>query len=257
MLVAVSPAKKLDFSPPPPGFDATMPTLAADTALLAKRARQLTRADLARLMKLSGKLAELNFQRYQSFGSANPGDGLKQAVFAFSGDTYVGLDAASLSVGDIAFAQDYFRILSGLYGVLRPLDLIEPHRLEMGTRLDTERGANLYEFWDGRPAETLNEALGGGGPRVVVNLASAEYFKSVKRSALDARVITPKFLEIRDGRAKTLALWAKRARGMMARFVITERIDDPEGLKDFSAGGYRYQPDGSDADCWLFTRDQP
>jgi cytoplasmic iron level regulating protein YaaA (DUF328/UPF0246 family) len=256
MLVLLSPAKSLDFDPPAAGLPATAPLLGDDTALLAERARALTPADLRRLMGISEALADLNHARFQAFGTARATPA-KQAALAFSGDTYTGLDAATLTAEDLAWAQDHLRILSGLYGALRPLDRIEPYRLEMGTRLDTGRGKDLYAFWKGRLGPLLDAAVAGHRHPVIVNCASAEYVKAAETKTLTARVITPVFQEERHGKARVIGLMAKRARGMMARHVIVNRLEDPAGLTAFAEGGYRYCPDASNEDVWVFRRPQP
>jgi len=256
MLAVLSPAKKLDFERAVAPLPPTEPVLAGDTVQLAKRVRKLKRQDIARLMGLSEALSELNYQRFQSFLDAPEGDAARPAALAFAGDTYVGLDAPSLSADDLTYAQQHLRILSGLYGLLRPLDRIQPYRLEMGTRLDTRRGADLYAFWGDRIAQALNDVFAGQEVPVLVNLASNEYFKAVDRKALKAPVLTCVFQEIRDGQAKVISFLAKRARGSMARYMITNRIDRPEGLKDFTTDGYRFQPDQSDQATFVFSRAQ-
>jgi len=254
MLAVLSPAKKLDFDRAVAPLTPTEPVLASDTAQLAKRTRKLKRQDIARLMGLSEALSELNYQRFQAFLDAPDGDAARPAALAFAGDTYVGLDAPSLSVEDLAYGQHHLRILSGLYGLLRPLDRIQPYRLEMGTRLDTRRGADLYAFWGDRISKALNDVFVGQETPLLVNLASNEYFKAVDRKALKAPVLTCVFQDIRDGEAKVISFLAKRARGAMARYMITNRIDRPEGLKDFSTDGYRFQPDQSDETKFVFSR---
>lgn len=255
MLILLSPAKSLDFAEPPPAVPRTQARLAEDLAALAGVTRSLSRADLRGLMDISEALAELNHARFQAFDPRHGAQG-KQAILAFDGDVYQGLDAASLSAEDLAFAQERLRILSGLYGLLRPLDAIQPYRLEMGTRLPTPRGRTLYAFWGDRIARALNEDLGpDGGP--VINLASQEYFSAVDTRALDARVITPVFKEERNGQARIVSFFAKKARGMMARHAVVNRLSRPEDLQGFSAGGYRFQPEASSPDSWVFTRPHP
>lgn len=254
MLAVLSPAKKLDFDRLPADLPVTDPALSDDIAMLAKRTRRLKRADIARLMSLSEALADLNYQRFQAFSDAPEEGAARPAALAFAGDTYVGLDAPSFSAADFAYAQDHLRILSGLYGILRPLDRIQPYRLEMGTRLDTRRGADLYAFWGARISKALNAVLEGQETRVLVNLASNEYFKAVDRKALKVPVLTCVFQEIREGEAKVISFLAKRARGSMARFMVTNRIDRPDGLKDFDTDGYRFQPSQSDATTFVFSR---
>jgi cytoplasmic iron level regulating protein YaaA (DUF328/UPF0246 family) len=254
MLAVISPAKKLDFETVLPGLAPTTPRLTDDTAALAARARTLKRAEIARLMDLSEALTELNFQRYQALSDRPEAAATRPAALAFAGDTYIGLDAPSLSSDDLTHAQDHLRILSGLYGLLRPLDRIQPYRLEMGTRLDTPRGPDLYAFWGERLARMLDEDLAGHASPIVVNLASQEYFRAVDAKALRAPVLSCVFKEERGGTAKVISFAAKRARGAMARFMIVNRIDRPEGLKDFTTDGYRFRAEQSDDASYVFTR---
>lgn len=257
MLVVVSPAKKLNFEDLAPFETHSQPDFLDHSEELIDVARKLTRADLGRLMKISDTLADLNYQRYQAFSQPFDLGNAKQAALAFSGDTYVGLDASSLSEEDFAFAQNHFRILSGLYGLLRPLDLMQPYRLEMGTRLQNDRGSDLYSFWGDIITDAINEALESQQDKTLINCASNEYFKAVRPKKLVGRVITPVFKEIKAGQAKVLGMFAKRARGMMARYVIENRLETPEGIKDFTTGGYQYRPDLSNDSDWVFTREQP
>lgn len=251
MLVLLSPAKKLDFETEGPSVRATKPRLSAKTAALAEAMRGHSARDIASLMSLSDSLAELNRERFQRFGEQSR----RAAVLAFAGDVYRGLDAKSLDPDGLTAAQGRLRILSGLYGLLRPLDAIEPYRLEMGTKLRAGGASDLYGFWGDDVAKLIAKDLGAHEDRTVVNLASNEYFKAAK--GVDAPVVTPVFKEEKDGQARTLALFAKVARGMMARYVVDERADRPEALKDFRRGGYRYQPKLSDETTWVFTRPQP
>lgn len=257
MLAVVSPAKKMDFDAADPALPASRPDFPEDTDILAETARGLSRSELQQLMKLSDKLAELNHQRFKAFSSTPGEDETKQAVLAFSGDTYTGLDAGTLDADDLAWAQDHLRILSGLYGVLKPLDRIQPYRLEMGRKLTNPRGGDLYAFWGTKLANALDAALESHQAPVVVNLASNEYFKAANAKAMKARVITPVFKEEQDGVLKMIGLFAKRARGMMARYIIVNRLEDPEGLKDFTEGGYKFQPGLSSDDEWVFVRPKP
>jgi len=256
MLAIVSPAKKLDFEPLDRQLAHTEPVFAEDALELAESARKLSRTELQRLMKLSDSLTDLNYERFKGFSSKPGPDQVKQAVMAFAGDTYTGLDAATLDEADLTYAQDHLRIISGLYGLLRPLDMIQPYRLEMGRRLKNTRGADLYDFWDDHLARAIDEIVAGHQAQVVVNVASNEYFKATRAGTLKARVITPVFKEIKNGEARVLGLFAKRARGSLARFMIQNRIEDPEGLKSFDTGGYVYQDEFSDDDNWVFTRVQ-
>ncbi len=250
MLAVISPAKKLNFDPLPEGFPQSFPEFQADANTLAATARKLAASDLRRLMSISEDLAQLNRARFRAFEKQSDDRNSKQAALAFAGDTYVGLQAESFDAGDLNFAQDHLRILSGLYGVLRPLDRIQPYRLEMGSRLKNRHGANLYAYWGDRVGAALDEAASGGP---VINLASAEYFKAAGK-ALRAPVITPAFREERDGDLKMISFFAKKARGMMARFIVRNRITDAEALKDFDMEGYRFQPSLSDGANWTFTR---
>ena len=256
MLIVLSPAKKLNFAPPPVTAPLSMPELTADTAELDRTTRRLKRTDLKRLMSISDALAELNYQRFQAFDPQSE-DGM-QAVLAFDGDVYTGLNARTLNKKALAWAQDHVRILSGLYGVLRPLDALQPYRLEMGTRLKTRRGASLYDFWRKQIPEALNRAAEGQADPTLVNLASQEYFGSVRTEALSVPHLTCHFKEVRPGEApRALMLYAKTARGLMARFAIDHRIDRAEGLKAFDTAGYGFNAALSSPTDWVFSRLQP
>ena len=257
MLVLVSPAKKLDFESDASSAAHSQPDFLEQTSALVNAAKKLSRAKLAQTMKLSDNLAELNYRRFQDFSIPFDLSNARQAAYVFNGDTYIGLDAHSLDEDDMAFAQDHLRILSGLYGMLRPLDLIQPYRLEMGARFQPGRKANLHEFWDDTISQAINEALNQQSDKTVINCASNEYFKAVKTKRLNGPVITPVFREIKDGQARTLGMFAKRARGMMARFIIKNRIETPDSIKGFKSGGYEYRADLSNDAEWIFTRDQP
>ena len=257
MLAVISPAKKLDFETAPKFKDHTLPEFIKDTEILVKTARKMSRAKLKQTMKLSDTLAELNYQRYQNFSTPFHLGNAKQAAWVFNGDTYVGLKADTLNKREMAFAQKHLRILSGLYGVLRPLDLIQPYRLEMGARFNPPHRANLYEFWDSRITDNLNALLDDQNDKTLVNLASSEYFKSVRTKELVGPVLTPIFREIKDGQSRTIGMFAKQARGTMARFIITNRVDKTEGLKDFNLSGYQFRSDLSDDNKWVYTRPQP
>ncbi|WP_293900822.1 peroxide stress protein YaaA [Phenylobacterium sp.] len=255
MLIVLSPAKALDFSAAPPQAAVSLPELADQTAELAKTTRRLSVRDLKRLMSLSDNLAKLNRERFQAFDPQSD-DGL-QAAFAFNGDVYAGLRARELDRKALAWAQDHVRILSGLYGVLRPLDAIQPYRLEMGTRLKTRRGQSLYDFWGPRVAQALDRAAESHRERVVVNCASGEYFGAVDRKALKAPVVACRFLEEKDGEARILSFFAKRARGAMARYAIDNRIEAVRDLRSFDRDGYRFQPHLSSDEEMTFSRPQP
>ncbi|MDF0601203.1 peroxide stress protein YaaA [Psychromarinibacter sp. C21-152] len=242
MLVVISPAKRLNETPMD-GVETTRPQFEAEAARLAGHMRQLSLQKLKGLMGLSDDLAKLNRRRFAGFMDTPDAAAVKPAMYLYAGDTYLGLEAASLESETVAYAQRHLRILSGLYGLLRPLDGIQPHRLEMGSRLKTRRGGNLYEFWRDLPATALNQAAEEAGTGVLVNCASQEYFGAVDRERLKLEVITPGFFEMRNGAPKVVSFYAKKARGAMARFVMERRVRDPEGLKDFDFGGYRYDPD--------------
>lgn len=257
MLLLLSPAKSLDFTPVPDAPPATAPRFQKDAASLARTARALGPERLGALMDLSPALSQLNAERFRAFDPAGDMAGSLQAALAFNGDVYRGLDARSLGPEALVTLQARVRILSGLYGLLRPLDAIQPHRLEMGTRLVTRRGASLYEYWGPRIARLLAQDLAdsGGGP--LVNLASEEYFRAVDLKALKAPVISCQFREDRDGLSRIISFHAKAARGLMARFAVDQRVDRPEGLKDFTLGGYGFDPAASDSATWVFRRAQP
>jgi uncharacterized protein len=257
MLILLSPAKNLDYAAPALTLPKSTPRMERDIAALSKVTVKLKRQDIAKLMHLSDKLADLNWHRFQSLTQALENGETLQAVLAFNGDVYQGLSARTLTSAQLDWAQSHVRILSGLYGLLRPLDAIAPYRLEMGTRLKTQRGTSLYEFWGDRIAKALNKDLTGVQEPVVINLASSEYFSAVDTKALKARVVTCQFKEVKDGEARILSFYAKKARGMMARYAIKHKVDRPEGLKDFGVDNYRFQPDLSKPDTWVFTRPQP
>ncbi|MEM9810161.1 MAG: peroxide stress protein YaaA [Pseudomonadota bacterium] len=248
MLIVLSPAKNLNFEPADGRLTETEPQFSHETSQLVGVLKKQSASGLGQMMKLSEKLATLNAERYKAFGEQTK----KQAILAFAGDVYRGFDAASLSAKDLQAAQERVRILSGLYGILRPMDLIEPYRLEMGTSLKTRRGESLYDFWGERIGQALGDEL---GEAPLVNCASNEYFKAVK--GLSNPVITCQFKEEKDGQLRTLGLFAKVARGLMARFASVNQISTPEGLRDFDGGGYRFQPSLSNDSSFVFTRPQP
>lgn len=256
MLVVISPAKRLDIKAASSPNE-TLPAFQDAANDLAGYGRDLSVADLQKLMGISENLARLNAGQFASFAEASTPENAKQAALFFAGDTYAGLEAASLDEEQMGWAQQHLRILSGLYGVLRPRDLIQPYRLEMGSRLKTARGKNLYEYWGDRLSKSLNEAADLVGTNVLVNCASVEYFGAVDLDALSLRIITPVFMEEKAGTPKIVSFFAKKARGAMARFMIEHRITDPEGLKDFDTGGYRFNVEMSDIDRPVFLRDYP
>jgi cytoplasmic iron level regulating protein YaaA (DUF328/UPF0246 family) len=255
MLMVISPAKSLDFTPAERNVAATTPQMKDDVAALAKVTRKLRKADLKRLMSISDNLALLNYERFQAFDPDGE-DGV-QAALAFNGDVYAGLQARTLDKAGLQWAQKRLRILSGLYGLLRPLDAIQPYRLEMGVRLKTPRGASLYDFWGDRIAKGLNEAAEGLKNPTLVNLASQEYFASVDAKALALPVVNCHFKERRDGELRIISFYAKKARGLMARHVIDNRIEKAAELKAFDGAGYVFEPGLSTDQDWIFTRAQP
>jgi|TARA_B100001964_G_scaffold202515_1_gene230904 hypothetical protein len=256
MLVVISPAKKLN-------FDLTsvtrhsQPKFLPQAGKLAKSVRRLSRAKLAATMKLSPSLADLNYQRFQAYSDSPPREHTKQAALAFNGDTYIGLDAPSWDDDDLDYAQDHLRILSGLYGLLRPLDLMQPYRLEMGARFTPPRRKDLYDFWSDQITEALNDVLSHHAEKTIINLASNEYFKAVRPAKLNGRVITPAFKEERDGETRMIGFFAKQARGMMARYLVQNRISGLDELRNFDLGGYQYRDALSQDGAWVFTRPQP
>lgn len=255
MLVVVSPAKSLDMDPV--DVPATSPAFQEDAVRLSKTAKNLTLKELKGLMSISDDLARLNRDRFKAFAAEPDADATKPAALAFNGDTYQGLEAKTLSEYDLAWAQDHLRILSGLYGLLRPLDAIQPYRLEMGSRLKTRRGKSLYEYWGDTIAKALNEQAEAVGTDTLINCASQEYFGAADHKALKLRVITPVFMEVKDDKPRIVSFFAKRARGAMARFVVENRVQDAGGIKDFTSGGYAYDPDLSEGNKWVFLRDYP
>ncbi|HRP95725.1 MAG TPA: peroxide stress protein YaaA [Rhodocyclaceae bacterium] len=258
MIFVISPAKALDFETPPTTAAHTQPDFLDDAEALVGILRRLSPAEVAKLMDLSDQLATLNVARYETWSRPFTPDNAKQAVLAFDGDVYDGLDARSLSEDDLAWAQQHLRILSGLYGVLRPLDLMQPYRLEMGSRLVNPQGRNLYAFWGDKLTRALDRLLvaerDAGREAVLVNAASDEYFKSVKGSALHGRVVTPVFEDWKSGRYKIISFYAKRARGLLCRHAIRNRVDDVDGLKRFDADGYAFVPEASSDDRLVFRR---
>ena len=257
MLTVLSPAKKLDETSPLVTDEATQPVLRADTLELMRSTRELSTGELKGLMHISDALATLNHKRFQDFETPFTALNSRPAVQMFAGDVYVGLDAKTLSADDLHWAHGRLRILSGLYGVLRPLDLMQAYRLEMGTRLATARGRDLYAFWGERIAAELSDDLAEHADQTLLNLASNEYFKAVTKKRLPGAVITPVFKDRRDGKSRVISFFAKRARGAMARFVVQERVEQAEGVQAFTGMGYRFQPADSTATRWVFERQQP
>lgn len=253
MYTVLSPAKKLDFDPAPKGLKKTKPLFLNDTKELITRTRKYSAQDLKRLMGISDALADLNKERFKAFDVEGKGES-KQAALSFAGDVYVGLEANTLSADDLAFAQDHVGILSGLYGLLRPLDGIQAYRLEMGSRVDTKRGANLYDFWGGKITAELAKLVKKSKSNALINLASNEYFSVLQPKDLDMPVIQPVFKDIKNGKAMVLSFLAKKARGQMARHIIQNRINTPEDLKDFNVDRYTFDAKSSTDTTWVFSR---
>lgn len=258
MLLVVSPAKSLDFEMPAKTQKFTTPSFLDDSKKLVKDLRKLSPDDISELMSVSSKLGELNHERFANWHTPFTPENAKQALFAFKGDVYLGLDANRFSAADITFAQKHLRILSGLYGVLRPLDLMQPYRLEMGRKFASGKANSLYEFWGERLTQFLNDELAQhkGKSRVLVNLASNEYFNSIKPKALDASIITPVFKDFSGGKYKIVSFYAKKARGEMAAYIIQNRLKDPEALLNFDVNGYAFSAADSTPDSPVFLRKQ-
>ncbi|MFA7504037.1 MAG: peroxide stress protein YaaA [Burkholderiaceae bacterium] len=254
MLIVLSPAKRLDFERPYTGESHGRPAMIAESRRLVELLRGHSPADLSRLMGISDSLATLNAARYEQWKTPFTPANAKPAMLAFAGDVYDGLQADSLDDAGLDWAQGHVRILSGLYGLLRPLDLIQAYRLEMGTRLPNERGPDLYSFWGPRIANALRRAMSDAGAKVLVNLASQEYFRSIDRSKWRAPIVQPVFEQWHGGKWKVISFDAKRARGAMTRFAIDQRLDGAEGLKDFDRDGYAFEPAVSDDLRWVFRR---
>jgi cytoplasmic iron level regulating protein YaaA (DUF328/UPF0246 family) len=254
MLILLSPAKSLDFETPPTTDKHTLPQFIHESAALIEVLRPYTPAQIASLMDLSDALSALNVARYAAWRPRFTAKNSKQAILAFNGDVYEGLDAPSLKQADLDWAQEHVGLLSGLYGLLRPLDRMQPYRLEMGTKLPNSRGKDLYAWWGDTLAEHLNRQLAKQGDDTIVNLASQEYFRSVKRKALKARVVECVFEDWKNGNWKVISFHAKRARGLMARHAIRKRAKKPAQLLDFSSEGYAYDADASEPDRFVFRR---
>jgi len=250
MLIVISPAKTLDYSNPSIS-DYTLPDFPSDVKSLVNVMKKKSASELSQLMHISDNLAVLNEQRYKTFQENFSFENSKQALLAFKGDVYTKIDVDSYTREDFDFAQEHLRILSGLYGLLKPLDLIQPYRLEMGTKLITKKGSNLYDYWGSKIAKALNEAAQG---KTLVNLASQEYFKAVELKALKVPVVTIQFKEYKNGTYQIIGLFAKQARGMMTNFAIKEKITNPEELKTFQEGGYEYSEGLSSDKEWVFVR---
>ncbi|MBU2896575.1 peroxide stress protein YaaA [Vibrio hepatarius] len=256
MLIVVSPAKTLDYESPLATEKFTQPELVEYSKKLIDVCRKLAPADVASLMKVSDKIADLNVGRFQEWDEKFTLENSRQAILAFKGDVYTGLDAQTLTDDDFDYAQKHLRMLSGLYGLLKPLDLMQPYRLEMGTKLANDKGSNLYQFWGNVITDKLNHAISEQGDNVLINLASNEYFKVVKLNSLGAQVVTPIFKDCKNGQYKVISFYAKKARGMMARYIIENRIDSVVSLTKFEASGYYFVEQESSPTELIFKRDE-
>lgn len=255
MLIVISPAKSLDFETPSKIENYTMPDLLKESEKLVGRLKTMSPKQLSVLMGISADLGDLNFKRYQEWQTPFAPENAKQAILAFNGDVYQGLDAATLSEDKLMLAQSKLRILSGLYGVLKPLDLIQPYRLEMGTKLKYYKSKDLYEFWNPLITKKINEAVVESGSGILINLASNEYFKSIDRKKLKAEIITPDFKDLKNGSYKMISFFAKRARGLMTRFILENNITDHAELLAFNSEGYAFNPRFSKPENPVFTRE--
>lgn len=256
MLVVISPAKTLDFETPAITSTVSKPQMLKDSSGLVELMRNYAPDDLVNLMGVSQKIAELNVERFHNWHTPFNKNNAKQALLAFKGDVYTGLDAESFSEQDFEFAQQHLRILSGLYGILRPLDLIQPYRLEMCTKLENSRGKNLYEFWADQPTKALKKQLTSLESETLINLASNEYFNVLDKKLLAANIITPVFKDFKNGKYKIISFFAKKARGLMSAYIIKKQITDPQKLKRFTVGGYRFDKALSSDNEWIFLRDE-
>ena len=255
MLMVISPAKTLDYESPLATDTYTQPEFLDDACELVDQLKELEPHQISNLMSISDKLGQLNAERFQNWHTPFTPENARQAVLAFKGDVYTGLDAESFSEEDFEFAQQHLRMLSGLYGVLKPLDLMQPYRLEMGTRFENNRGKDLYAFWGSKITDEINRLL-ADDDGVLVNLASNEYFKSVKKKDLEGRLITPQFKDWKNGQYKMISFYAKKARGLMCRYAIQNRITQADDLKGFNLEGYYFSEEQSDNNNWVFLRDE-
>ncbi|MEO1888520.1 MAG: peroxide stress protein YaaA [Cycloclasticus sp.] len=254
MLLLISPAKTLDFDTPANTVVHSQPAFLDDSAELIDQLKTLSPADVSSLMSISEKLGVLNSNRFIEWQTPFTPENSKQAVLAFKGDVYEGMSASTFTVEDLNWANNHLRILSGLYGLLKPLDLMQPYRLEMGTRFNNPRGKNLYEFWGNKITDKLNDEMANQKSPVLINLASNEYFKSVKTKQLNAAVITPVFKDWKNDRYKIISFYAKKARGMMSAYIIKNRLESPSDIKQFDTAGYAYCAEQSTENKWVFLR---
>ncbi|MGB1799612.1 MAG: peroxide stress protein YaaA [Gammaproteobacteria bacterium] len=254
MLIVISPAKTLDFETAPTTQDFTQPELLKESKKLISELKKLNPAEVSSLMKISDKLGTLNYLRFNEWKTPFNLKNAKQALLAFKGDVYTGLEAETFSNQDLKFAQKHLRILSGLYGVLKPLDLMQAYRLEMGTQFENKQGKDLYEFWGGKLTEQINSDLKAAKSKVLINLASNEYFKSLQADNIDAEIIVPVFKDFKNGKYKIISFYAKKARGLMSAYIIKNRLKKPEDIKAFNVDGYKYSKSESSGNNWVFLR---
>jgi len=256
MLIVISPAKTLDFETAPITKIHTQPEFLKESRQLVKQLKEMTPASVSSLMKISDKLGVLNFLRFNEWKTPFTLDNSKQALLAFKGDVYTGINAQTFSSQDLKFAQKHLRILSGLYGVLRPLDLIQAYRLEMGTKLENKQGKDLYEFWASKLTDQINQDLKASKSKYLINLASNEYFKSLQADDINAEIIVPVFKDYKNGQYKIISFFAKKARGLMSAYIIRNSLKNPEELKAFDVDGYKFYKSESNESNWVFQRKQ-
>lgn len=256
MLIVISPAKKLDYSSPVTAKNHSQPTLLDHSAELLQGLKKLSPQDVCALMGLSDNLGALNYERFQAWDRPFTEDNAKPAILAFKGDVYKGLDADSMTEKQLEWAQGHLRILSGLYGLLRPMDLMQPYRLEMGTKFANQRGKDLYQFWGNIITDEINSLLSNAKSPVLLNLASNEYFKSVQQKNIAGRIVTPVFMDKKGDKYKIISFYAKKARGLMSAFIIKNKITAVDGIKKFNVDGYSFNSAMTDGDSWVFTRNQ-
>lgn len=254
MLIVISPAKTLDFETAPTTKDFTQPEFLKESKKLITELKKLNPAEVSSLMSISDKLGTLNYLRFNEWKTPFNLNNAKQALLAFKGDVYTGIEAETFSNQDLKFAQKHLRILSGLYGVLKPLDLMQAYRLEMGTQFENKQGKDLYEFWGGKLTEQINNDLKTAKSKVLINLASNEYFKSLQANDIDAEIIVPVFKDFKNGKYKIISFYAKKARGLMSAYIIKNRLKNPEDIKGFNVEGYKYSKSESKGNNWVFLR---
>ena len=254
MLIVISPAKTLDFETVPITKVHTQPEFLKESRQLVSQLKELTPADVSSLMKISDKLGVLNFLRFNEWKTPFTLNNAKQALLAFKGDVYTGINADSFNSRDLKFAQKHLRILSGLYGVLKPLDLIQAYRLEMGSKFKNRKGKDLYEFWESKLTDQINQDLKASKSKYLINLASNEYFKSLQADAINAEIIVPVFKDYKNGKYKIISFYAKKARGLMSAYIIKNRLKNPEDIKAFDVDGYKFCKSASNSTNWVFQR---